>query len=100
MNFTGRERLATAINGSVPGPVLRWKQGESVTIRVTNQLAVDSSIHWHSMILPPGMDGVPNISFPGIRPGETFEYRFDVLQTGTYWKRPAMRRVAAKVSLA
>jgi CopA family copper-resistance protein len=85
VNFTGRERLATVINGSIPGPVLRWKQGESVRIRVTNQLAVDSSIHWHGIILPPGMDGVPNISFPGIRPGATFEYQFDVQQSGTYW---------------
>jgi len=84
-NFTGRERIATAINGSVPGPVLRWRQGDSVVLRVTNHLAVDSSVHWHGMILPPGMDGVPNISFPGIRPGETFEYRFDVRQSGTYW---------------
>jgi len=84
-NFTGRERIATTVNGSIPGPVLRWKQGDTVTLRVRNQLAVDSSIHWHGMILPPGMDGVPNISFPGIRPGETFEYRFEVRQSGTYW---------------
>jgi len=84
-NFTGRARIATAIDGSIPGPVLRWKEGEAVTLRVTNNLAVDSSIHWHGMILPPGMDGVPDISFPGIRPGETFEYRFDVRQSGTYW---------------
>ncbi|MBT8441923.1 MAG: copper resistance system multicopper oxidase [Gammaproteobacteria bacterium] len=84
-NFTGRERIATAIDGSIPGPVLRWKEGDTVTLRVTNNLAVDSSIHWHGMILPPDMDGVPDISFPGIRPGETFEYRFDVRQSGTYW---------------
>ncbi len=84
-NFTGRERIATAVNGSIPGPILRWKEGETVTLRVRNQLAVDSSIHWHGMILPAGMDGVPNVSFPGIRPGETFEYRFAVRQSGTYW---------------
>ena len=85
VNFTGRERIATTIDGSLPGPVLRWREGDTVTLRVTNHLADDSSIHWHGMILPPGMDGVPNISFPGIRPGETFEYRFDVQQSGTYW---------------
>jgi CopA family copper-resistance protein len=87
VNFTGRDRLATAINGSVPAPVLRWKQGERVTLDVTNNLAVDSSIHWHGLILPSAMDGVPHISenFAGIKPGETFRYEFDVRQSGTYW---------------
>jgi CopA family copper-resistance protein len=87
VNFTGRDRIATAINGSVPAPVLRWKQGERVTLDVTNNLAVDSSIHWHGMILPSAMDGVPHISenFGGIKPGETFRYEFDVTQSGTYW---------------
>jgi CopA family copper-resistance protein len=87
VNFTGRERLATAINGSVPAPVLRWKQGERVTLDVTNKLATDSSIHWHGLILPSAMDGVPHISenFTGIKPGESFRYQFDVKQSGTYW---------------
>ena len=87
VNFTGKDRLATAINGSVPAPVLRWKQGERVTLDVTNNIAVDSSIHWHGLILPSGMDGVPHISenFSGIKPGETFRYEFDVKQSGTYW---------------
>ena len=87
VNFTGEERVATAINGSVPAPVLRWKQGERVILDVTNNLAVDSSIHWHGLILPSAMDGVPNISddFKGIKPGETFRYEFDVNQSGTYW---------------
>ena len=87
VNFTGRERLATAINGSVPAPVLRWKQGERVTLDVVNNLAEDTSIHWHGLILPSGMDGVPHISenFSGIRPGDTFRYEFDVRQSGTYW---------------
>jgi CopA family copper-resistance protein len=87
VNFTGRDRLATAINGSVPAPGLRWKQGERVTLDVTNNLAVDSSIHWHGLILPSAMDGVPHISenFAGIKPGETFRYEFDVRQSGTYW---------------
>jgi CopA family copper-resistance protein len=85
VNFTGSPRLATVVNGDLPAPTLRWKEGSSVVLRVTNNLAVDTSIHWHGIILPADMDGVPGLSFPGIRPGETFEYRFPVLQSGTYW---------------
>ncbi len=85
VNFTGRSRPATTVNNSLPAPILRWREGEEVVLRVHNHLDVDSSIHWHGLILPPGMDGVPGISFPGIGPGETFEYRFDVRQSGTYW---------------
>lgn len=87
VNYTGKDRYATAINGSVPAPVLRWKEGEIVTLNVTNNLAEDTSIHWHGIILPSAMDGVPNISagFKGIKPGETFSYRFPVIQSGTYW---------------
>jgi CopA family copper-resistance protein len=85
VNYTGRERPATALNGSVPGPILRWREGDRVTLRVTNHLAHDSSIHWHGIILPANMDGVPGISFDGIKPGETFTYQFDVRQNGTFW---------------
>ncbi|OOG41743.1 copper resistance protein CopA [Rhodanobacter sp. C06] len=85
VNYTGRPRLATTVNGSVPGPILRWKQGTTVTLRVTNRLRVPTSIHWHGIILPFQEDGVPGISFPGIAPGETFTYRFPVRQSGTYW---------------
>jgi CopA family copper-resistance protein len=85
VNFTGEERYATAINGSVPAPVLRWKEGDTVTLRVNNQLAEDTSIHWHGIILPPGQDGVPGISFDGIKPGESFTYQFKLNQSGTYW---------------
>ncbi len=87
VNYTGRERLATAINGSLPAPVLRWREGDRVVLDVTNNLAEDSSIHWHGRILPSAMDGVPHVSenFAGIRPGETFRYEFDVRQSGTYW---------------
>ena len=85
VNFTGKERAATAINGSVPGPILRWREGDRVTLHVTNHLAHDSSIHWHGIILPTDMDGVPGISFDGIRPGETFTYQFNVRQNGTFW---------------
>jgi len=87
VNFTGQERYATAVNGSVPAPTLRWKEGETVTLNVTNQLAEDTSIHWHGIILPSAMDGVPNISngFKGIKPGESFQYRFKLEQSGTYW---------------
>ena len=87
VNYTGKERFATAINGSVPAPVLRFKEGETVTLNVTNNMAMDTSIHWHGLILPSAMDGVPHISdgFKGIRPGETFNYQFKVAQSGTYW---------------
>lgn len=85
VNFTGQNRQAMAINGSVPAPVLRWKEGDRVTLNVRNNMAMDSSIHWHGIILPANMDGVPHISFPGIKPGETFKYEFDVNQSGTYW---------------
>lgn len=85
VNFTGTPRLATAINGSIPGPTLYWREGDEVTINVTNNLAETTSLHWHGMILPFQMDGVPGISFPGIAPGQTFQYRFKVQQSGTYW---------------
>ncbi|RTZ67255.1 MAG: copper resistance system multicopper oxidase [Aquificaceae bacterium] len=85
VNFTGRPRIATAINGTVPGPTLRWKEGETVNLRVTNKLPVTSSIHWHGLILPNKMDGVPGLTFNGIAPGQTFNYRFKVQQSGSYW---------------
>jgi CopA family copper-resistance protein len=85
MNFTGATRMAQAINGSIPGPLLRWREGDTVTLRVANQLDQDTSIHWHGIILPANMDGVPGLSFHGIRPRESYTYRFDVRQSGTYW---------------
>jgi CopA family copper-resistance protein len=85
VNFTGTPRMATTINGSIPAPTLRLREGDAVTIRVTNRLPVATSIHWHGIILPYQMDGVPGISFAGIAPGETFTYRFRIEQSGTYW---------------
>lgn len=85
VNFTGAPRMATTINGSIPAPTLRWREGDTVTLRVTNRLRESTSIHWHGILLPYQMDGVPGISFQGIPPGETFVYRFEVKQTGTYW---------------
>ena len=85
VNFTGQPGVATTINGSLPAPTLRWREGDTVTIRVTNRLREPTSIHWHGIILPYQMDGVPGISFAGIAPGETFTYRFKVEQSGTYW---------------
>ncbi|UCH49381.1 MAG: copper resistance system multicopper oxidase [Betaproteobacteria bacterium] len=85
VNFSGKPRVATMINGSIPAPTLRWRLGDTVTLRVTNRLRETTSIHWHGIILPFEMDGVPGISFRGIPPGETFAYRFKVNQTGTYW---------------
>lgn len=85
VNITGRSRLATAVNGSIPGPTLRWREGDTVTIAVTNRLKDSTSIHWHGMRIPAEMDGVPGLSFAGIEPGKTFVYRFPVKQSGTYW---------------
>ncbi|MGD1716551.1 copper resistance system multicopper oxidase [Dapis sp. BLCC M172] len=81
------ERKATAmtVNGSIPGPLIRLREGQTATIQVKNNLKTDTSIHWHGIILPPEMDGVPGLSFAGIKPGETFTYRFAVNQSGTYW---------------
>jgi FtsP/CotA-like multicopper oxidase with cupredoxin domain len=85
MNFTGSPRIAQTINGSIPGPLLRWREGDTVSLRVRNELDEDTSIHWHGIILPANMDGVPGLSFHGIRPRETYHYRFAVKQSGTYW---------------
>jgi CopA family copper-resistance protein len=85
VNFTGRRVRATGVNGSAPGPMLRWREGDTVTIAVTNRLPVPTSIHWHGIRCPAEMDGVPGLSFAGIAPNETFVYRIPVLQQGTYW---------------
>ena len=85
MNFTGRLQPTTSVNGSVPAPTLHWREATVVTLRVHNRLPTSSSIHWHGLLLPFQMDGVPGISFPGIAPGETFTYRFPIRQSGTYW---------------
>lgn len=85
VNITGTKRTAMAINGSVPGPILRWREGDTVTLRVRNRLQQDTSIHWHGIILPANMDGVPGLSFHGIAPDGMYEYKFKVQQNGTYW---------------
>ncbi len=85
VNFTGRPSVATAVNGLVPGPTLRLREGDNVTISVANHLPVEASIHWHGFRIPADMDGVPGLSFGGIKPNETFVYRFPVNQSGTYW---------------
>ena len=85
VNFTGRSSVATAINGSIPGPLLKWREGDTVTISVTNRLKVPTSIHWHGVRSPAEMDGVHGLSFPGIAAGETFTYRIPIAQDGTYW---------------
>jgi CopA family copper-resistance protein len=87
VNLTGTASRATTVNGSLPAPILRFREGDDITLNVTNLLAEDSSIHWHGLILPSEMDGVPGVSngFHGIKPGETFSYRFPALQSGTYW---------------
>ncbi|WP_030538706.1 copper resistance system multicopper oxidase [Sphingobium sp. DC-2] len=81
----GRSAHAVTVNGTLPAPLIRLKEGQNVRIAVTNRLKEDTSIHWHGLIVPFQMDGVPGVSFPGIRPGETFTYDFPVRQSGTYW---------------
>jgi FtsP/CotA-like multicopper oxidase with cupredoxin domain len=85
LNITGQPATATAVNGLVPGPILRWREGDTVMIAVTNRLAGTSSIHWHGIRAAAGMDGVPGLSFAGIAPGETFVYRIPVRQHGPFW---------------
>jgi CopA family copper-resistance protein len=85
INLTGAPRVALTVNGTLPAPTLRWREGDTVTLRVANALAEDTSIHWHGIILPANMDGVPGLSFHGIRPREAYLYRFHVRQAGTYW---------------
>ncbi|MBN8529686.1 MAG: copper resistance system multicopper oxidase [Caulobacterales bacterium] len=81
----GRTGQAVTINGTLPAPVLRLREGQTVRLSVTNTLDEDTSIHWHGILLPFQMDGVPGISFPGIRPRETFVYEFPIIQSGTFW---------------
>ena len=76
---------AILVNGRLPAPLLRWREGDQIALSVTNHLDADTSIHWHGILLPFHMDGVPGVSFPGIRPGETFTYEFPLVQAGTYW---------------
>jgi len=91
VDYTGRIRPAITVNGSLPGPLLRWKQGTTVSLRLRNDLpresihGAETSVHWHGIVLPANMDGVPGLSFDGIRRGESYEYRFEVRQAGTYW---------------
>ena len=85
VNLTGRPRTALTVNGSLPGPLLRWREGDTVTLRVKNRLGEPTSIHWHGILLPSTMDGVPDLSFKGIEPGGLYVYQFKVKQHGTYW---------------
>ena len=85
VSIEGKTTHAVTINGTVPGPLLRLKEGQRVRISVTNTLDEDTSIHWHGLLVPFQMDGVPGVSFPGIPPGQTFVYEFPIIQSGTYW---------------
>lgn len=85
VNITGTQKTAMTINGGIPGPLLRWREGDTVTLRVKNRLKENTSIHWHGILLPANMDGVPGLSFQGIEPDGMYVYRFKVRQNGTYW---------------
>src|SRR3546814_21039949 len=93
INVSGSDRSALTINGTVPGPTLRFKEGADLVINVTNTLDEDTSIHWHGLIVPFREDGVPGISFPGIKPGTTHTYRFPEQPSGPYrFQRPSDRQ--------
>ncbi|NDY42436.1 multicopper oxidase domain-containing protein [Dissulfurirhabdus thermomarina] len=85
VNVTGRPATGMTVNGTIPGPVLAFREGDRARIRVHNAMDVPTSIHWHGVLVPPGMDGVPYVSFPPIAPGATFTYEFPIRQSGTYW---------------
>lgn len=85
VNITGNAAMAMTINGTMPGPLLRFREGDEVVVRVTNKLNEITGIHWHGLLVPNSQDGVPGVTYPGIRPGETFTYRFKLRQSGTYW---------------
>ncbi len=85
VNFTGTPASAITLNGTIPGPLLRMHEGREVTIALTNRLGEVTAAHWHGLKVPNNMDGVPGVTFPGIKPGETFQYRFELRQSGTYW---------------
>ena len=84
-SIDGKKGHGVLVNGQLPAPLLRWREGDTVKLRVTNNMKMDTSIHWHGILLPFQMDGVPGVTFPGISPGETFEYEFPLQQAGTYW---------------
>ena len=85
VDFTGRSAGAMTINGGIPGPTLHFTEGDVARLDVHNEMDVETSIHWHGLLVPPGMDGVPYVTFPPIAPGKTFTYEFPIRQSGTYW---------------
>ncbi|RTQ45066.1 copper oxidase [Hymenobacter gummosus] len=85
VNFTGRTRLAIAINGQIPAPTLRFTEGDTAVVRVHNQMSVETSIHWHGLLLPNDQDGVPYLNTAPIEPGGTHTFTFPLIQSGTYW---------------
>jgi CopA family copper-resistance protein len=85
VRIDGRAGEAVGINGTLPAPLIRFREGDEITLNVTNTLDEDTSVHWHGLLVPFQMDGVPGVTFPGIRPGETFTYKYSVPQSGTYW---------------
>lgn len=85
VNFSGTRASAITLNGTIPGPLLRMHEGDEVTVTLNNQVDELTAVHWHGLKVPNAMDGVPGVTFPGVKPGETFEYRFRLRQNGTYW---------------
>ncbi|GAB5408968.1 MAG: hypothetical protein BalsKO_13330 [Balneolaceae bacterium] len=85
VNFTGKDVQAMTINNGIPGPTLRFVEGKHAVIKVTNNMDVETSVHWHGLLLPNYMDGVAYLTTPPIRPGKTLVYDFPLIHSGTYW---------------
>ena len=85
VDIGGKEKMGMTINGNIPGPTLRFTEGEYAVIHVKNEMNVETSIHWHGLLLPNFFDGVPYLTTPPIKAGETFTYEFELKQAGTYW---------------
>lgn len=85
VNFTGKHRMAIAVNGSIPAPTLNFIQGDTAVIRVHNKMKHETSVHWHGILLPNREDGVPYLTTAPIKPGTTYTFTFPLIQSGTYW---------------
>ncbi|MGJ8661415.1 MAG: multicopper oxidase domain-containing protein, partial [Bacteroidota bacterium] len=85
VNFTGKAKRAIAVNGQIPMPALTFYEGDTAEITVHNHLKESTSLHWHGLYVPNKEDGVPFLTQIPIQPGETFVYRFPIIQSGTHW---------------
>jgi CopA family copper-resistance protein len=85
VNKAGKEVMGMTVNGTIPGPTLEFTEGEYAVIHVKNEMSVETSVHWHGLLLPNFYDGVPYLNTPPIEPGHTQKFEFTLKQSGTYW---------------